>query len=171
MKRPTEQTVRPPASSGNLKAAIEQARKDFDTLATPRLRKDGHWQHGPLIWQTLLEVSHETASTGSALEISKHQLTVAVKRRSGLDLEVDAKVWKRFQSFHENQVMGRLRLAAATSGLPALAAERSTKNGSGGGAPGKTQAVFWLCIDTDHQSEEETPAEASPPGASPAIYA
>lgn len=155
-KQSTEQPVRPRATSGSLKAAIEQARKDLDAIGTSRLRRDGQWRHGPLIWQTLLEVSLDTASTGLAPKISKHQLTEAVKRRSGLDLEVDAKVWKRFQSFYQQEVMGRLRLAAAASELPALAAERSTENGRFGGAPAKTQAVYWLCIDTDQKSDEQT---------------
>jgi hypothetical protein len=161
-KQSTERIVRPRANCEKLKEAIEQARKDLDAMATSRLRKDGQWRHGPMIWQTLLEVSLETASNGSAPEISKHQLTVALKRRSGLDLELDAKVWGRFQSFHEDQVRGRLRLAAAASELPALAAERSTKNGSNGGAPNKTQAVYWLCLDTDPQPEELRPSEAHP---------
>jgi hypothetical protein len=107
----------------------------------------------------LLELSLETAAAGSVPKITKHQLAVAMKRRSGLDIKVDKKLWDRFMSFYEKQVMSQLRLVAAASDLPALAAERMTGKGAGGD-PDTSQALFWLCLDSDRGAKEQRSSEA-----------
>ena len=106
-------------------------------------------------------------------KISKTQLVTALKRRSQLDLDVNNEVWKRCQNFYKNQVQGRLRRAATASGLPALAAKRSTEHCILGGAPDKAHAFFWLCLDVDGESEEQTTSKTCAPtqGCRPTPYA
>jgi hypothetical protein len=152
-KAKAQRSTRPPASSKKLDDAIEQSLKTLDSLATPRLRTNEKWRQGPLVWKVMLEMSREGMVNGRTPSIRKHDLAYELKRRYGSDIEVDHTLWKRYLSFYE-QYGSRLREGVVAAGLPALALERVTNNGVGG-HPDKTEAVYWLCFDSDSQSEHD----------------
>jgi hypothetical protein len=150
-KSKAQRPTRPPASGKKLEDAIEQSLKTLDSLATPRLRTNEKWRQGPLVWKVMLEMSREGLVKGRAPSIRKHDLAYELKRSYGSGIEVDHNLWKRYLSFHQ-QFRSRLREGTSRAGLPALALERVT-NGGLGGDPDKTEAVYWLCFDSDSQTE------------------
>lgn len=150
--------VRPPASGKQLEAAIEQSLKALENLATPRLRPNGNWRHGPLVWKVMLDMSLAGIARGTAPSIRKHDLSYELKRSNhGSHIEVDRDLWNRYLSFHR-QYGSRMREGMAKVGLPALTLERVTNNGVGG-YPDTTEAVFWLCFDSESKPSAATTSQ------------
>ena len=167
------QILKPPASGRKLQTAIEHARKDLDTVAKRRLwATEREWHRGALFWRVLLDLSLEAAANGLAPTFRKNDLAYELKRRAGSTIEVDAKLWRSFLSFHVKHLRGRLQAAAAKSGLPVLCAERATNDGLGGD-PGTTEACYWLCFGAESKPSGQTipkaPARTRRPAASAAV--
>lgn len=155
-KSKAQRPTRPPASGRNLEDAIEQSLKTLDCL--PRIRTNGKLQKGPLVWKVMLEMSRAGLVKGRVPSIRKQDLAYELKQSCGSAIEVDHTLWESYLNFHL-RFGSRLREGTSRVGLPALALERLTNNGLGGD-PEKTEAVYWLCYDSDLQTAAAAPSLA-----------
>jgi hypothetical protein len=149
----TEQKIqaalRPPASGRKLEDAITHALEAMGGLPESQVKRNGKWQQGPLFWRLMLEMSLDAAAMGLAPAIRKNDLAYQLKQTYGKRIEVDHKLWSRFQNFHQ-KYRKLFHLTALELNLPPLTVERITNSGAGGD-PDKTEAVFWLSFDTDRK--------------------